>query len=372
MDKFYIVAGDIHLERQQYGLPTRFEDNLKCVNFILNEVCKNPDCRGLILTGDNFHKKAILPKYQQLLASFYKQLTAAGKQMMAIDGNHDGSDASWLDTINPQLNVSDKNVLLSEKKARFYSFRLRPELYSHMGKDADSKFVFLHGRLLELLSWAKTQASPDYDFSAKEIRDLGFKDCTFLLGDLHTYGDYHDPVANNWFIYPGSTEMTELSEGNIISERFGDCYDTHKKVLILYPDRAVGKNWETMNLPNRPFLKRTIDKEEDIDLAISKLNEWIKNHPGGMLSLKYPQRFRANITPLLSEWKQQLLVLNDAYIAENNGKPLQEMQETDILDIAKKELSARQLSLLEVVLKQKEFSKEVLTLLAKPNEAIIA
>ena len=89
------------------------------------------------------------------------------------------------------------------------------------------------------LTWARAQKEPDYDFSAQELRDLGLRHCTVLMGDIHTYSDFYDPVGDNWFIYAGSTEMTEVGEGNVLSERFGNKYDTVKKYIRFFPDRRV-------------------------------------------------------------------------------------------------------------------------------------
>ena len=94
MEPFYLVAGDLHTERAQYGLSIRYEDNQRCIEVILQEACAKPECLGVILTGDTFHRKTLLPKYQIQLQKIAQRLHLAGKELFAIDGNHDGSDSS--------------------------------------------------------------------------------------------------------------------------------------------------------------------------------------------------------------------------------------------------------------------------------------
>ncbi len=371
MEPHYLVAGDLHTERAQYGLSIRYEDNQRCIEAILQEACSNPECLGLILTGDTFHRKSLLPKYQIRLQNIAQRLHQAGKKFFAIDGNHDGSDASWLDTVSPEINADGRVLKLGPVNAAFLSYQPREELYEKIKQlPNDTTVLLMHGRILELMAWAAHQQEPEYDFSAKELRELGLKNCTLFMGDLHTYSDYHDPVANNWFIYSGSTEMTEISEGNVISDRFGPRYDTVKKCLRFYPGREHGRNWEVMDLPSRPFLKRIIGPEEDPDLAVQSVNQWVESHPEGILALHYPQKLRAALKPHLGPWRQKLLVFFEVPLSDGMARPLQEMKETDILEIAQKELTARQLQILTLVLTQEPFDKPLADLMKVPATAI--
>ena len=98
----------MHLERVQYGITARYQDNQKCIEAIVKDTCADPNCRGLILTGDSFHKKTLLPRFQLLFRDLHARIKDAGKDLWAIDGNHDGSDASWLDTIDPASNANGR------------------------------------------------------------------------------------------------------------------------------------------------------------------------------------------------------------------------------------------------------------------------
>ena len=353
-NKFYAVAGDLHFERAQYGLNLRYEDNQRCIETIVQTVCNDKDCLGLILTGDNFNKKSLLPKYQIRFAKIYKRVIAAGKKLIAIDGNHDGSDASWLDTISDDLNSDGKVLELGRKKCACLAFRPRAKLYEKIKELPPINILVIHGRLLEMMGWASSQKEPSYDFSARELRELGLKNCTVLMGDIHTYGDYHDPIGNNWFIYTGSTEMSEISEGNILSLRFGNHYDTVKKFLRFYPDRAFNENWDLVDLPNRPFLRRIVEPTEDVNLVIKELDTWISANPKGILSLHYPQAMRTDLKEKLAEWKNALLGLFDVPVSTSVSKPLQDMKESDILIIAQQEMSSRQVRLLQKLLEIQE------------------
>jgi hypothetical protein len=297
-----------------------------------------------------------------------QRLEAAGKHLWAIDGNHDLSDASWLDSVDPPINANGKVLKLGGRTAAFFSFQVRENLYACLKKlPAGIDCLFLHGQLLELMAWAGQAAEPDYDFSAAEIREMGFADCTVFMGNLHTYSDYHDPVANNWFIYSGSTEMTEISEGNVVSDRFGGRYDPVKKYLRFYPDREPGRNWDLADLPNRPFLKRVIGLKEDPVLALQSITEWVDTHPGGILALHYPEQLRPELKSRLSAWRDKLLIFSEVPLSQGTMKPLHELKDTDILHIARDQLTERQLQLLTVVLTQNPF-EETLTGLLRPPE----
>jgi len=364
VDRYYIVTGDLHWERAQYGLPIRHQDNQQCIEAILRDGCTNPKCLGIILTGDTFHRKSLLPKYQIQLQNIAQRLREAGKTLLAIDGNHDGSDASWLDTVSAEINANGRIVKLGELAAAFFSFQPREKLYEKIKQlPENTRCLFLHGRLLELMAWAAHVPEPEYDFSAKDLREMGLKDCTLFLGNLHTYSDFHDPVGNNWFVYSGSTEMTEISEGNIVSDRFGGRYDPVKKYLRFYPSREHGKHWETVDLPNRPYLRRVISPEEDAELALQSVDQWIEKHPRGILSLHYPEALRANLKPCLPRWREKLLVFSEVPLSRGMAKSLHDMKETDILEIAQKELTERQLQILAVVLTQNPFDQTLSGLL---------
>jgi hypothetical protein len=350
----------MHFERVQYGIPARYEDNQRCIEAIVQATCSDPACGGLILTGDNFNKKSLLPKHQILFKEIYTRLQAAGKQLWAIDGNHDGSDASWLDTIAPEINANNRVIQLGNLKAAFFSFQDRVSLYERIKQVSNEvQVLVLPGKLLDILTWAKSQKEPDYDFGAQEIRETGLRHSTTFMGDIHTYSDFHDPVGDNWFIYAGSTEMTEISEGNIVSQRFGDHYDTVKKYIRFFPGRPHGENWEALDLPNRPFLKRVISTAEDIPHVITTLDRWVHDHPKGMLAVHYPYSLRDVLQPYLSSWKASLLSLSDVPLSSSMAKPLQEMKEIDILTIAEKELNPDQIEILKVVLTNPHFDEEL-------------
>jgi hypothetical protein len=369
MDPYFVVTGDFHLERAQYGLPIRHQDNQQCIETILRDACANPKCLGVILTGDTFHRKTLLPKYQIQLQNIAQRLRTAGKKFLAIDGNHDGSDASWLDTVSPEINADGRILKLGDLTSAFLSFQPRETLYAKIKQlPENTRCLFLHGRLLELMAWAVHVLEPEYDFSAEELRGLGLKNCTVFMGNLHTYSDFHDPVGNNWFVYSGSTEMTEISEGNTVSDRFGGRYDPVKKYLRFYPDWEHGKNWETVDLPNRPYLRRVISPEEDAELAVQSVEEWIEKHPRGILALHYPERLCANLKPHLPLWRGKLLVFSEVPLSRGMAKPLHDMKESDILEIAQKELTERQLQLLAVVLTQNPFDQTLSELLKLPKK----
>jgi hypothetical protein len=364
MDRYYIVTGDLHLERAQYGLPIRHQDNQQCIEAILREGCTNPKCLGVILTGDTFHRKSLLPKYQIQLQNIAQRLKKAGKTFLAIDGNHDGSDASWLDT---RIMATAGCKTRRSRCGISFATTAGNALPEDQELPENTHCLFLHGRLLELMPWAVHVPEPEYDFSAEELRETGVKNCTVFLGNLHTYSDFHDPVGNNWFVYGGSTEMTEISEGNIVSDRFDGRYDPVKKYLRFYPGREHGKNWETVDLPNRPYLRRVISPEEDAELAVQSVDQWVENHPRGILALHYPEKLRANLKPHLPRWREKLLVFSEVPLSRGMAKPLHDMKESDILEIAQKELTERQLQLLAVVLTQNPFDQTLSGLLKLPE-----
>jgi hypothetical protein len=124
-----------------------------------------------------------------------------------------------------------------------------------------------------------------------------------------------------------------------------------------------------MDLPNRPFLKRVIGLEEDPELAIQSVNQWVESHPQGILALHYPESLRTVLKQPLALWRQKLLVFFEVPLSRGMAKPLQDMKETDILEIAQKELTERQLQILTVVLTQDPFDKPLSALVQLQSKA---
>jgi len=137
-----------------------------------------------------------VPLRHGLLPGIIRPRQAEGLRQRRRDpGNHDRSDSSWLDTVDPEINADGKVLDIEGCPAAFFSFCTRGDLYERLKDLPKVGAIFLHGKLLELMPWAIHQQDPDYDFSATEMKGLGLTGCTFFLGDLHTYCDYTDPEA---------------------------------------------------------------------------------------------------------------------------------------------------------------------------------
>lgn len=359
MKPHYIITADLHLERVLYGLPIRQQDTWNCIHFIL-KLCEDPACRGLIVAGDIFHRKHIAPKYHEQLRDIYSHLQAHGRPWLAIDGNHDAQQPSWLDTLKANINQDCQQVMLEGLPFYFYSFRPRAELYNLIQPVASSaKGLILHGRLLELLPWKQENAQVEYDFSARELRDMGLRHATVFMGDLHTYGDFYDPEGDNWFIYPGSVEMTELNEGNIISSRFGSRYDTRKKCVRFYPGAEHGQNWELVDLPNRPYLRQVIPHTAaNPEAYVQQVDTWVQENPHGILCLLYPEDCDP-VIQRLNEWRRQLLVLRALPLSQQQQRALAETKAMDILEFATQELNPEQMEILRLILTQDNVIEEL-------------
>ncbi len=82
---------------------------------------------------------------------------------------------------------------------------------------------------------------------------------------------------------------------------------------------------------------------------------WVEQNPHGILALHYPQKFGQDLQALITQWKTQLLLLFDTILYPSLTRQLQDLRETDIIDIANEELTPAQVELLKVVLAEENF-----------------
>ena len=155
-----------------------------------------------------------------------------------------------------------------------------------------------------------------------------------------------------------------MSEGNVVSQRFGNKYDTVKKYIRLFPDRPHGENWDARGSSKPAVYEADNNVDEDVDLATERLDRWICEHPKGILALiiHLNRGLFCNRTSLAGKlpcWHCSTFLLS-----ANVSKPLQDMKEIDILSIAEKELNPGQIQILKAVLTNEQFDKELKQALA--------
>ena len=161
---------------------------------------------------------------------------------------------SWLDTIAPGINANNRVLQLGNLKAAFFSFQDRASLYERIKQvSSEVQVLVLHGKLLDMLTWAKSQKEPDYDFGAQDIRESGLRHGTVLMGDIHTYSDFYDPVGDNWFIYAEFHENERNQRGKHRQPKVWDHYGTVKKYIRFFLGARTEKTGRPLLCPTARF-----------------------------------------------------------------------------------------------------------------------
>ena len=240
-------------------------------------------CLGIIGLGDIRERTTIQAKSLGGLNRGLKLLADANKNLLAIMGNHDKTEPSWIkemhypslkDLTNPKVqrdNGFDPETTLA---LNFTPRSILIDTLKQCGPES-KKLVFLHQSLKEMT----THILQSFDLSVDDLSEMGFGkngDCTIFMGDLHNYGDAKK--GNLEIVYPGSLEMTDINEGinGLKSQRITSCpHDYRKFVLHYYPNKNT---WEPVEITPRPWFRgkaKTIKESRALQAKIKEhLAQW--------------------------------------------------------------------------------------------------
>jgi DNA repair exonuclease SbcCD nuclease subunit len=331
-----LLTADNQIGKVQYGNYLREKDN----EFIWKWLCQKADqsYQGLLVAGDFFNSEAIYAKH------FVRACQAAADCQVPIgiiDGNHDEGETSWFQTPGTGFHYLDnKRAEINGCQIHFLSYRNRLDLLKILKEIKENyprtDVIVGHQMFQEL--------SPTIDipgvgalgqFGVKDLTEMGWKNLTIFLGDIHTSSDWHNTEDNIEIVYPGSPEMTEKAEGRHKSmrdprQKWEDqqCYAIHWEPAPGFP-----QTWRRIAVPNRPWIKETIRAEKtDLEPALETLLEKVlkapssdpeKRHPIVHLKIVVPNettQFSVRAQELLKKIKEHSIEF-EPEIATQENKP---------------------------------------------------
>lgn len=277
-DPYWIILADTQLGYIHWQNTQREKDYYLAFQEQCLKAAEDKKCLGIIGLGDIRERTTIQAKSLGGLNRGLKLLADANKNLLAIMGNHDKTEPSWIkemhypslkDLTNPKVqqdNGFDPQTTLA------LNFTPRSLLIETLRtcKPETKRLVFLHQSLKEMT----TQLMQSFDLSTIDLLDLGFgknQKCTVFMGDLHNYGDVKRDGLE--IVYPGSLEMTDINEGinGLKSQRISSGpHDYRKFVLHYYPEQ---NSWEPVEINPRPWFRGKAKTTKESHALHAKVKE---------------------------------------------------------------------------------------------------
>jgi DNA repair exonuclease SbcCD nuclease subunit len=254
--------GDAHLGYRQYGSRQRELDFIAALNHVATATI-NAQCTLAIWPGDLFDSARPGPEAVAAVRSIVERLSASNCMSVGIDGNHDMDPAgSWLQVVGiHDLERQDDNILRrGSTNIAGFRYRRPSEMLVTLSEWAttlqDEKappvdIVVLHQLLGDLVPFGSEVMTAEV--VATILGPVGVR--YVAMGDCHAYIDA--TVKGVRFVYPGSTEMTDINED----------HDKVFSMLDITPDAL-----EVIGVPvaTRPIVERKIDTEEELQALITE------------------------------------------------------------------------------------------------------
>lgn len=295
MTKFLHLA-DLHLGYNQYNSKKRQKDFFYAFRDVINRYALPDKVDFVLVSGDFFDQRQILPVTMNQGISVLKKLEKAGIPVLAIEGNHDNrpfdDSANWLSFLSGLgLLILLEPVVMKKEKPRL---RLEPW-------DARSKkgsYIDLNGVRVIGSRWYGSSVARVIPELADAIRELPRAEFTALmmhlgvggfinqfaggvsyeqlaplrgavnylaLGHFHKYFTIDDWVHN-----PGSPESCSVSE---VEEKRG--------ALLVTVENGSCRTELMQDYYRRPFVRRQIDltafpSAEEAEYAVNEKIDRIK------------------------------------------------------------------------------------------------
>jgi len=107
----FLHVADVHLGYTKYDSPERTKDFFHAFNNALERYAIEPQVDFVLIVGDLFEHRQVLPAILNQAQLCLDQLRAAGIPVLAIEGNHDycpyGTNTSWLRLVWSRCAASD-------------------------------------------------------------------------------------------------------------------------------------------------------------------------------------------------------------------------------------------------------------------------
>ena len=279
---------DIHLRDSQYATARRGIDFFASAKDAVQKACKAADV--LVLVGDNFDKARPSPRVISQLMQLDRILQEAGKVCLAVTGNHDWSDPTWLDTLFPgriRGHTEDGLDAVSEKEygiipvdGRRVSYKgfifagIKPYTVGHFRAHLAEVTVQARGADVVLYHGLVDGVVPFYIHAKDPLHISEFpvakENKAWLLGDVHMQGYRIDDRPGGGKVltgYPDSTEMCSALE------------NPEKRVPIIKLTKDAADVVDYIPIKTRPFIAAEVATEEQLDALMKRITPVADQHP---------------------------------------------------------------------------------------------
>lgn len=272
---------DTHLRDTQYATARRGLDFFTAFKHSVIAACDKADL--LILGGDIFDRPRPSPTVIGQLMEIDRLLQEKGKAMLAVTGNHDWCDPTWLSTLFPGRTLEDladdtvgiipiDHATVTYRGYKFTGihpynagkFRHNMAAIELQARGAD--VVVYHGLVEGVVPF---YAGLDNPLSYKEF-PIAKENKAWLLGDIHIPGHVKRarPGGGDCIVaYSGSTEMCSASEPK--QKQFPIWKLTEDAISLV----------EEVETPIRPFFNANIETEDALDEFVKKVEPVADQHP---------------------------------------------------------------------------------------------
>lgn len=287
--------GDTHLRDTQYATSRRGLDFFEGFAHAVQIACRYADI--VVITGDIFDRPRPSPKVIGQLMQIDQILQRAGKVALAITGNHDWSDPTWLQTLFPGRSpreggtgpcflANDASGIIpiddAELTFRGYKFAglvphsagtFRASLADITVRVREADVVLFHGLVDGIVKFPIHFADP---LCVSEF-PISRNNKAWLLGDVHLQGfvSLDRPGGGQCLVgYPGSTEMCSAAE------------PVEKSVPIIRLTKDGASLERTESFPIRPFIKAEVRDEEQLEALMKRIEPVAAQHPVVVVQFK--------------------------------------------------------------------------------------
>lgn len=274
---------DTHLRDTQYVTTRRGLDFFEAARRAVTESCKKADI--LVIVGDIFDRPRPSPRVIGQLMQIDQILRAAGKAMLAVTGNHDWCEPTWLNTLFPgrrpehgMLEDDASGIIpIDDSSVTFRGFNfagIKP--FSGAAFRDNLAEITVAAREADVVLYHNlvTGVVPLYAGLPDPLRIDEFpvskRNKAWLLGDIHIqgYAPLNRPGGGRVLTgYPGSTEMCSSAE------------PTEKSVPLISLTQEGAEVEDYIPVPIRPFISSEVVDEEDLEALVERVSREADEHP---------------------------------------------------------------------------------------------
>lgn len=286
----YIVTADWHLGYEPQQSPARSRDFYTAGRFLIQKLCRDTDCAGILILGDVRDTPLIYPQHFQSLLEFIGLAQQANKTIGLLMGNHDQTTPSWVQVLATNFrSVGDLSTPQGIAKVGLDPAAIRGIHYTHrlhLGEKiretpSTCTTLLLHQSFEETVGGA-----PFHDTNAETIRSLlpDNPPLTLFSGDIHNPSDTLLERFKTRVLSPGSLQVTDINELS-----FGE---TEKHYIVAEGPKL--ENPRHLPLPaaiTRPWAYVQITSENDLEHLKQKLtalaSQWAEaKRPPGIVRIR--------------------------------------------------------------------------------------